>query len=263
MTVKQKSPKRIVALFDQHYPHTIPAFWNHKTPKVLSPVFKFIRDFDPHIIVHGGDQLDLGCVSHWNRGKPKLIEGKRLADDYKGYNLLLDTLEKQTKSLETHTMLQGNHDYWIDMLVEEFPQAMEGMIEVQKNLNLASRGIKWVENGRTWNAGKLYFHHGDWKKGYLPEYHAKAIGMTFGKNMLYGHTHTEQAWTKVSPIDEHAIQTQCVGTLSNLNPAWMRNSPNAWVNSFWVGHILSNGNYYGHTVKIIGGEFMYDGQLYK
>lgn len=258
-----QKPKRLIALYDQHYPHTIPAFWNPAQPKKLSPVFRFIRDFDPHILVHGGDQLDLGSISHWNKGKPRLTEGKRLAHDYAGYNVLLDKLESVTRSLDTHVMLQGNHDYWIDMLVDELPQAMEGMIEVQLKLNLKERGIKWIPNGKTWNAGKLYFHHGDWKLGYMPEFHAKAIGLTFNRNMVYGHSHTEQSWTKVSPIDEHAIQTQCVGTLSNLNPAWLRNRPSAWVNSFYVAYVMPNGNFHGHTVKIINNKFLYDGVLYK
>lgn len=255
--------KRLLFITDEHLPETIPAYFDPAKPKKDTAFFKFLKDFQPHIIVNGGDALDLSCISHWNRGKPKLVEGKRLKSDYALYNQLLDKYESVNKSLEKHIQLEGNHCLWARMLIEENPQAYEGMIEMPDNLNLKSRGIQWIENGKTAKVGKLYFHHGNFKVGYSPEYHAKAIGMTFGVNMLYGHYHTEQVWTKVSPIDEHPIQTQCVGTLAHLNPVWLRNRPNAWVNSFWVGYVMSNGNFYGHSVKILQDQFVFDGQTYK
>ncbi len=261
--MKAPALQRLLFITDTHYPYTIPAFYDPANPKKETPFFNFLKDFDPHLIVHGGDMLDLDCISHWNRGKPKLIEGKRLSHDYAGFNGVLDRFEKTSKSLNKFVMLEGNHDVWVEMLVEENPQAYEGIIEVARNLNLKTRGIQYIPHGKTWNIGKLFFHHGDYRMGYMPEYHARAIGQTFGRNMLYGHFHSSQSWTKVSPIDNHPIMTQCVAALCNLNPVWMKNRPSAWTNGFWVGYILPNGNFHGSPVSILNDQFVFDGTLYK
>jgi len=175
---------------------------------------------------------------------------------------VLDRREKVFKHLESHYMLEGNHEYWMSLLLDELPQ-FEGMIEVHKNLNLRSRGIKWIAARKHLSIGKLSFIHGDYKDGYLPVYATKAIANLYGRSMVYGHQHTNQVYTATNPFDELPYQVWGVGCLCNLNPVWKRNSPAAWLNSFGVGYIQDNGIFDFRVVNIIRGQFIFDGVLYK
>jgi hypothetical protein len=254
--------KRLLYITDEHHPHIIPAVHNYLHPSQPTPFLNFLKDFDPHYLVQGGDQLDLSVIAHWNKGKPRIKEGKRLIHDYNTYNQILDNREKRMKSLERHVMLEGNHDYWIQQLLDENPE-FEGMIEVQKNLSITQRGIEWVDARKHAKIGKLNFIHGDYKDGYLPVFAAKAIANLYNRSMVYGHQHTNQVYSAQAPFDQKPYQVWGVGCMCNLNPAWQRNSPNAWVNSFGVGYIMDNGDFDFQVINIIKNTFVFEGQLYK
>lgn len=252
----------MVAVFDEHYPHTIPAYFDVGNPKRETPFLKFLRDFQPHIILHGGDQLDLDCIAHWNRGKPRLLENKRLGNVYDDYNYLLDGQEKVLKHCDELVMLEGNHDYWIEDLLDENP-VLEGMLEIPRGLRLKSRGYKWIEQRKHYKIGKVYFLHGDFKRGYLPSYHAKAIAQIYGRSVIYGHFHTNQVYSAVTPFDEHPYQCTSIGCMSNVNPIWQRNAASAWVNAFAVIFILPDGNFSAQIINVVNDQFVWDSQLYK
>ena len=253
--------KRLVFLTDEHFPYVIPAVHDIKSPKKETALLKFLKDFDPHYVVQGGDALDLEVIAHWNKSRPRITEGKRLKPVYDEYNGILDQRAKACKSLEKHIMLQGNHEAWIEALLDEQP-AFEGMVEVQSNLNLKSRGIQWIEQRKHAKIGHLYFIHGDYKRGYTAAYAAKAIAGIYGKNVLFGHFHANQVFSAATPFDSQPYQVTGVGCLCNLNPIWRRNESSAWTNAFWAGYLLPNGDYHGHTINIINNQFVYDGQLY-
>lgn len=254
--------RRFVALYDQHHPYTIPAFFDQHNPKRLTPVLKFLRDFKPHIVVHGGDQLDLDVVSFWNKGKPRLKEGSRLHHDYESYNQVLDAVERVTPHADTVYFLEGNHEARIQLLIDEQPE-LEGLIEVPKNLHLKEREYKWIPQRETAKIGKLYCIHGDWKNGILPQNHTRAALQIYNRNLLYGHCHSNQSATSVSPVDTHPLQATAIGTLGNVNPYWRRNDASAWVNSFACGYVQANGNYQLYVINIVGGKFIFDGRLYE
>ena len=255
---------RIVGLFDQHYPECIAAFWDPANPRKTSPLFKFLSDFQPQVLIHGGDQLDLSCITHFNNGKPKLVEGKRISQDYAGYNVLLDRLESVCHKAEKVVWLTGNHENWVDYLVESNPQAYEGIIEVENHLNLRSRGYKLFKRRELFKIGKLALIHGDYKDKYIPIYHARAIADLYNTNIVYGHFHTHQEYVKTRPAGYSSISAMSVGTLSHTNPAWLRNAPNAWVNSFAVILMQENGDFNFHRVSISAqGSFTFDGVLYR
>jgi len=254
--------RRLLYLTDEHHPNLIPAAVDYKDLTRMTPLLKFIKDFDPHVFVQGGDQLDLSVIAHWNRGKPRLTEGKRLADDYKRYNQIMDARAAVMPNLERHVMLEGNHEFWIQGVLDENP-AYEGMLEVPVNLNLKQRGIEWVEARKHLKIGKLHFIHGDYKTGYLPVFAAKAIAGIYGASVVYGHQHVNQVFSAQTPFDKKPYQVWGVGCMCNLNPSWKRNSPDAWLNSFGVGYLHDNGNFDFQVINIVNNQFVYDGRLYK
>ena len=254
--------KRLLYIADEHYPYTIGAVHNYNSPTKATPFLNFLKDFDPHILIQGGDQLDLGIIGHWNQGNLRFKEGKRLLKEYEGYNVVLDQREKRMKHLETHIMLMGNHEQWIDDLLDENPQ-LEGMVEVQKNLRLAQRGIKWIGRRKHHRVGHAYFIHGDYKDGYLPINPGKAIAGIYGKSVFYGHQHKNHVYSAQTPFDQKPIQVTGIGCLCNLNPHWRRNQPSDWLNSFAVMQIEPNGNFHHTVINIVDGKFVYDGTLYR
>jgi len=254
--------KRLLYITDEHHPYLISAAYDYSNPKKETPLIKFIKDFQPNIFVQGGDQLDLSVIAHWNKGKPRVNETKRLSKDYDTYNAVMDQREKVMTKLEKHYMLQGNHEYWINDLLDEQP-AFVGMLEVEKNLRLNTRGIEWIEARKHLTIGKLNFIHGDYKDGYLPVYAAKAIAAIYGRSVVYGHQHYNQVYSAQTPFDKRPYQVWGVGCMCNLNPVWKRNSPAAWLNSFGVGYMEDNGDFDFQVVNIINNRFIYDGQVYK
>ena len=256
--------KRLVVFFDEHTPQTVASYFNAHEPKRETAVDKFLIDFQPHILGRGGDSLDLACISHWNRGKVKTVEGKRLHRDFDVFNQLLDKHDAIVKStIKEKFFLTGNHEQWLDDLIEADPQSFEGFIELDANLGLTDRGYTIVERRGIYSVGKLNFIHGDYKEGMPPAFHAKAVTQVFHRNVVYGHYHTEQAYTEISPADTRPVFAQSVGTMGHVNPAWRKNSPSMWVNSFFVAYIHDDGSFSPYLVRIVNGRFTFGGVTYK
>lgn len=252
--------KRFVALYDQHYPYCIPAYYNLRKPE--SPIFNFLKDFDPHVLIDGGDSLDLDVIAHWNKGKPRLTEGKRLKKVYDEYNHLLDLRQKKLKSLQKWVFILGNHEVWLSDLLDEQP-AFEGLVDIKENLHLEERGAEIIEQRKHFKLGHLYFIHGDYKKGYAASYTAKAIASIYGKSVVYGHFHANQVYSATTPFDEQPYQVTGVGCLCNLNPMWKRNEASAWTNSFAYGYSMPDGTYQLYVANVINNRFVINGELYK
>jgi len=252
--------KRFVALYDSHFPYQIPAYYNPR--KTESPILSFLKDFDPHILIDGGDALDLDVIAHWNKGRPRLTEGGRLKHVYDNYNRFLDLRQKNLKSLEKWAVLEGNHERWIHELLDEQP-VFEGMVEVPVNLKLQERGAEWVEQRKHYKLGHLYFIHGDYKKGYAASYTAKAIAGIYGKSIVYGHFHNNQVYSAVTPFDELPYQVTGIGCLCGLNPIWKRNEASAWTNALAYGYIQPDGRYNLYVANIVENRFVAEGELYK
>lgn len=107
---------RFVAAFDLHFG------WERKvsrgrnlltpthSPKAVAALMEFVADFKPNVFVLGGDQLNFGPVSHWNRGKPRITEGLRIKEEYDLLNKCI--IEPLTKipELKRKIWLDGNHE---------------------------------------------------------------------------------------------------------------------------------------------------------
>jgi len=130
---KANIAKRGIALFDIHYPE--------HNKSCVNVAFKFMKDFKPDYLVLAGDQMDFGCISHFNKGKYRLLENKRLKKDYNGFQAdILDKIEEIAPQNCKKYFMIGNHEYWVDRLVDDNAQ-LEGLVEVELNLNLTDYKI--------------------------------------------------------------------------------------------------------------------------
>lgn len=129
MTEGIKPKSRGIALFDIHYPTHDKA--------ALNVVKQFIKDFKPDHLVYGGDQLDMDTLSVFNIKKPKLLEGKRLKQEYRDFDAeILKPIEQAVPSSCKKYFIIGNHEYRVDRYIERNPQ-VEGFYEVKNNLDLS------------------------------------------------------------------------------------------------------------------------------
>lgn len=246
--------QRGVAIFDLHYPKHDKRVWHGIT--------QFIEDFCSDIVVFGGDALDMEAMNHWAADKRRLVETKRLLQEYEGFtNDILRPLTYEHlggKSSVRKIFMLGNHEGWVEKYLDKHPE-VEGLLEIEKNIPFAELGWEVYQPGEIVKVGHLHITHGY----YVNTHNAKKTADVFGKNVIYGHGHSFQAHTTTTPIgvESHmAMQLPCV---CNLNPEYAKNRPNSWVHGFGVFYIWPNGNFNVYPVIASKGRFVApNGEMY-
>lgn len=254
--------KKIVFVTDTHYGHEIAGGKKRELhdPKAIDAVMQFCSDFKPDIFVHGGDALDMGAISHWNKSKRKSSEGLRVLEDiHKAKGGLIDPLNSVLPDAQK-IFITGNHERFAEDLMEEYP-GLEGLIGVDETLRLTETGWKVLPLGAMAKIGKLHFMHGDT----LPSSNfAKAAVERYEKSVRFGHFHTFQAYTKISALDIKDARTGiAVPCLCKTAPAYGRSAPNAWLNGFMVAYLFPDGSYNDTVVVITDSKFHWNGTTYR
>lgn len=234
----------------------------HKVPlhdiRAFNAAYGFLKDFKPDILIVGGDFLDCGAVSHHNKGAKRSTEGLRLLAD--ATDLRREVLAPlEALKADKMVYIVGNHEDWIEDLIEENP-GIEGLVDLRKMLGLE----KWqvVPQGGYYNLGKLTFMHGDQLSG--GEHVAKAAVVAWERSVRFGHVHTFQTYTKVSPIDEKLGRTGvAVPCLCSKGPKYGEGKANRWVQGFNYGYIHSDGSYNDYVAIITNGRTTVHGKVYR
>jgi len=235
-----------ICVFDLHYP-------NHD--KILfDNILKVAKDIKSDIFLFGGDNMDMLPVNPHIAKKNGIrpIEFKRLKGEYDSFQTeILNRI-----NVENKIWLYGNHEDWIEQGIDTDPQRLEGMIEVEHNLDLS----EWVKIpvNKYYKIGKLYFTHGQ----YTNDAVAKKTVTAYEKSVIFGHSHGFQVYTKNSPVDQEphaAYQCPCACL---KNPDYQRNRPSNWVNGFGVFYIANNGYFNFYPAISIKGKFIFNGKQY-
>jgi hypothetical protein len=230
--------------------------------RILDAVGIFLDDFKPDYLIYGGDTLDCGPVSHHNRGKNFSIEGLRLLSDADG----LSTVMRQFRLAafdkdrgETHVVyIKGNHEAWLDDLVEDYP-GLAGSLDIPRLLN--NLHMEMIPQGGVYKLGKLHFLHGDQVRSSL--YPSRWAVDAYEKSVRFGHFHTYQTFTKVSALDATDARTGvAVPCLCNRGPGYGKGAPNRWLNGFNYGYVESGGTYFDMTPIITNSKFVAEGVEY-
>src|SRR3990167_1684631 len=144
--------KRVVVLPDIHCPT--------EDKKSVKAVLQFIRDFKPHELIILGDFVDNYSISSHNKGKPGLVIGHDIAQEYHACNKLLDTIQEIHRG--KIVFLEGNHEFRSVRKAQENPE-LKDILDIPKTLRLAEREIKYIEcysKGEVYRLGKAVFTHG-------------------------------------------------------------------------------------------------------
>ncbi len=268
--MKVTKPTSFMALFDIHVgferiktggkevvrtTHCVPA---------INAALKFARDFKPQALILGGDQLNCGEISHWLKGKPRLVAGFNLR---KSMDMLDALVLKPFDSILPDNAIriwhEGNHEAWIQDHIDQNP-GTEGLLEPRNYLKLEKRGYKIYEQGQVSNLGKLHFVHGDvvLRNGSTVN-PAKTLVMAYRRNIRGGHLHTYSAAVDTTPVDATDTHTGIiVPSLSTRNPAFVKNNPNAFIQGFLYGYVYPDGNFCDTVVIVTKGKFTANGRIY-
>ena len=246
--------KIYVVLPDIHHPY-------QDKPSV-NAVFQFLGDYGKMLngLILLGDQMDMDAVSHWNEGKQRLMEGKRIKTSYEQFDAdILTPIESYLGAkCKERIYFIGNHEDWIEQALDKFPQ-FEGLAEIPTNLHLEARGWKVIALNGNYQLGKLTLCHGL----YTNIYHAKKTLEVYGRSVLYGHTHDIQEHTKVTPLDITDVHKgKSIGCLCNTNPQYGKNRPNKWAHAFSIVYVFPGGQFNEYTINIVKGRFVWNGKIY-
>jgi len=230
-----------IGYWDMHHPKHDKKLWSN--------VLRYVADTDPDIFVFGGDNEDLEVVSHWVKDKRKVVEGKRLKRDYLDFNRdVLDPLDAILRENVERVFHLGNHEDWVRQYLDVHPE-MEGMIEFEEYLHLD--GWRVIPYGEIAKFGHLHSMHGT----YTNIHHAYKTAQVYNRSMMYGHMHTLQTHTIVTPLDSLPYAATSVPCACELNPSYRLNQPNSWVTGFTVFYIRPDGQFNLFPVVAIDGCF--------
>jgi len=242
---------KIVGLPDIHIPFNIN----------LRPIFKFISDFKPDVIVLMGDVHDWTPAAEWIGNQSLSLTIQTIKKCYEElHRVLLDPLREITKGKTQIKYLKGNHEYWLERAMALNANGI-GYWGLEENIDTARYNLHIVPVNVPYRpCTNLIYIHGV----YTNEYHAKKTVQAYHTSVLYGHTHDVQSHTVVSPIDvTHFYKGASTGCLCNLNPTYMKNKPNKWVHGFNFCYINEKTEAFHDTqVYIVNGGFWANGKYY-
>lgn len=256
----KKKPNIWIAAYDIHYPKV------HKP--TLNAMFDFMARNRDKIagFYFGGDNLDNSEISHFNSNKPLY----KPVGSYKKHTIgfdkdILTPIEALLPKEAARVWQLGNHCAWEDQLVEKNPE-LKGTVERPLLLNLAERRWKVIPCGQGYKLGKLLMIHGEQLTGIgnqVPQAHARKAVEVYAGNVLFGHVHNPQTFTKILPYNKtDKWQATCAPIVGSTNPGYLRNRPSAWLNGFVVIEMLEGGSYNLYSINVTNGKFSFAGEVY-
>ncbi len=239
-----------IVIFDPHFPF--------EDKQSYKNVMNYVYDSQPDIFVFGGDIVDLDLIS--NKSAIRQVEGRRLKHDFDHAVLRLEYLNNILPDA-TKIALEGNHDERMERYIDDHPET-EGILEVPNMLKLEELGWNWIPSWRTGQlltVGKANILHGN----YTSINHARKMVDNYGVNVLYGHTHDVQRYSKVLMGDNSTIMAQSCGFLGRYDMAYMKGNPTNWQQAFLDIYWMPNGHFWHNVVPIFNHQFVVNGKLYK
>lgn len=238
MKLRKDKTKKVISLFDIHY-------WEHID---LTPVLKFIKDEQPDEIILGWDQLDLFTISKYY--KWDMEDGiYKARQEILAFKPFLENLKKITPKSKI-IWIDWNHEFRIEENTKIKPDR-KLLLDYKKEYKwLVDKFFKYKES---YQIGKLHFTHGE----HHNIAHAKKHVETYWCNVVYGHMHEVQSFTKKTRTNEHPFVAKSRPCLSTLDPDYKNREANWWVNWFGITYFKPDGNFFDYNIIMINGTFIY------
>lgn len=193
----------------------------------------------PDFCVIIGDFSECTSVNgyQWSRRQrpPLEITQDRLLKEFEASNDLLDDLERGLPPGCQKVFIEGNHELWVDNLFAENKHT-DPKFRPENGLRLKARGWTYYKHGPWIKVGHVYLNHGTQAKGVN---HPRAMLMSHGKNLIYGHTHDLCAY----PMRTLAgiIKAYSCGSLCLRDKEFLRGATTNWEHGFMTLHLHDTG----------------------
>ena len=229
----------------------------HYNKRIVQGIYDLMDTHKFDGIVLGGDYLDMGSLSTYDKGKVNKM-GITLEDEYFVANLVLDELESRLKKDAEKVFMFGNHEnrYW--RWLNDVDNAKYGdLINPISELGLKKRKWKVYDNYKQdqHKIGSLHITHGDFWNIHV----AKKTLDTWKRNMLFWHTHRIQIHREG---DYCAYNCGFLGDIKseafNYAPLSMKMK---WGNGFAIVNTLGK-RHYVDLINCVGNGFTYVGVKY-
>lgn len=255
---RRSSVRRAVAVYDLHYPQI------HKP--TVKAVFEYLRANPPDVFVFGGDQFHFDCISHHTATTPLYRTRRSYMNDIEGFERdILVPLERLLPRGCEKVWIIGNHERFEFDLIEQHPE-LEHAVDHVRLLKLEQRGWKVIPLGHAYTLGKLKVVHGEVLTGIGNQagmYPSRKAVELYAGNVLAGHTHAPQTFTRVSPVEHtNKWQGHIAPIAGSVNPSYLRNRPTAWLNGFVLIDVRPDGHFNLYPIITIDGTFTYAGKTY-
>ena len=249
--------KRVVVTPDKHFPL--------HDQKAINVVCKSIEIIKPDAYIDLGDtgEWEHFSTHYWKGRNAKPMEDliplldKDLKAVNKGMNQIDKSLDK-AKCKERY-FIQGNHEVWLDKFVIRYPYLEQYTTE--NALKLKERGYEYYPYNKKDNLkiGKLNFTHGKFTGKYHSFHHIDV----YGENIIYGHTHDLQRFTKTRKGG--TISAWSLGCLKDIeiDEDWLGGRLTNWNHAFAIIDFYKNDNFNVQIVEIINGKTCLWGEVVK
>lgn len=203
---------------------------------------------------------DWTSASQWIADQSRALDGGTILQNYEALkNTVINPIYRATPKDSTKIYLTGNHEDWLTRAAILNPNG-RGFWELEKNLDYLNMTILPINIPFEASSNLLYIHG-----IYTNEYHSRKTVAAYHNSVLYGHTHDRQEHTEVSPIDSQKLyKAASCGCLCHMNPHYLHNKPNKWVNGFSFAYLdKKTGSFNDYFAYIIKGKFWANGRRYK
>lgn len=224
---------------------------------------EFIADLKPDEVILSGDFGEFGSVSQHGGG----FEA-RLTDDLTAVKLALDELREAIGPDNRIVYLEGNHESRLPRAIASWAPTLTGAIDLPSMLELEKRGVTWVpEHQQPIHRGLLRILHGHQLLGkYGPKHHAAKAADIYGSSpgveIVYGHVHATQGFTKaVAGGYVSAMSVGCGRTIGPDKVRWLQGREAGWHHGFGVA-FASDNDVQVYSVKVKNGKFIWNGKVY-
>lgn len=214
---------------------------------------RMIVEEKPTAIIQIGDFLNLDSLSHWDKRKSSLMEGRRLRSDLDAGREAMDRMmlpltkynearKRQKKGLykPVKHLTWGNHD-WRLPLYYESNNVMNGLVDMGKEIGLKEYGWGETAYKEAFEYQDILFTHvpvNDSGKGYSTKTAEQMIGAASRRHVVFGHRH---GWTNLSVgkiLDMGNVQVLCVGCFFEHTVEYALGT--AHKSNYWKGVAMLN-----------------------
>ena len=162
----------------------------HHNKKIFKGILDLMETQKFDGILLGGDVLDMGALSSYEKGKINKT-GITLEDEYFAGNMALDALEKRLSKDAEKIFMYGNHENRYYRWLADVDNSKYGdLIDPMRALGLLRRGWKVYNNYKQdfHKLSSIYISHGNFYNVHV----AKKMLDTWRRNTICFHTHRVQ-----------------------------------------------------------------------